>query len=211
MADEHRPVILREEIAPLLQGPLIWSSRAWNHSKRRDTILIGCNLNTSLSCPVSFLAFSAFMSPSSCFQPHGSRDDAGPSPPGWLARPFWSRQTYFSNCWLPLIYLKFRTDIHGAQRNLEGLRWSSDFPFSSSSRSTFSFIRWNISTSTIDWYNFFKYIRSWLADNESHWLWWAPTFKDFHQFNSRLTSSLFITMSFLHGIFFFMCLCLKNL
>lgn len=51
MADEHRPVISPAEIAPLLQGPLIWSTRAWNHSKRRDMILVGWTLNTSPTLP----------------------------------------------------------------------------------------------------------------------------------------------------------------
>lgn len=50
MADEHRPVISLAEIVPLLQGPLIWSTWAWNHSNRRDVILDGWNLNTPPWC-----------------------------------------------------------------------------------------------------------------------------------------------------------------
>lgn len=58
MSDEHRPVISLAEIAPLLQGPLIWCAWAWNRSSGRDKSPSGRNLNTPPSCQPSYL-FSA--------------------------------------------------------------------------------------------------------------------------------------------------------
>lgn len=194
MADEHRPVISLTEIAPLLQGPLIWSTWAWSHPSRRDTILAGWNLNTPPSCQSSYLLCPSLPSClcqlhplhfQSCCQ-HDFKD-------GKLIAclsvcpPLWSRLKYLNNyklyfyeplqtCmvsrgWMQLT--EYGTDIHErmtlAIHSFSVISVIQSF-FSLLPPAKFLLTQWNISTSA-------SYIgTNFCADSHRYqpmnWFWW---------------------------------------